>query len=193
VSLLEAFLRDPNAEKLDRRRDGFAAIMAHLDSSKPGWILETGVSREPDNYSGDGMSTAWWDWVIARLPEKFEGISFDINPTSCEWARTQFSRMKVWCGDSVSGLSVVPAHIVETTRLLYLDSFDWSLEKNLDSAFHHFKELATVYARLPSGCLIVVDDRHDELFGKHGAVTAFFQNLGVSPIFVGYQIGWIKP
>lgn len=192
MSLLEAFGTDPNADKLERRRDGFAAIMEHLDHAPPGFIVETGVSRKPDNWAGDGMSTAWWNWVVGQN-YTFEAVSFDIDQAACEWARKTFPEVEIHCGDSVQGLSNLPHKILSRIRLLYLDSFDWSVEQNLDSAFHHFKELATVWALLPAGCLIVIDDRHSDAWGKHAAVAAFMANLGIAPAFVGYQIGWIKP
>lgn len=192
MTLAQAFEAHPFAHRLERRRSGFAAIMKHLDASPPGFIVETGVSRKPDNWAGDGMSTALWSWVLG-LRLDMQAFSIDLDESACAWAREQFPTVNVVCGDSVQTLAALARDVLSMTRVLYLDSFDWSMEQNLDSAFHHFKELATVWAILPSGCLIVVDDRHSDLWGKHAAVAAFMANLGIAPVFVGYQIGWIKP
>lgn len=192
MSLISDFLEDANSKKLERRFDGFAAIMRHLDTVQPGFILETGVSRKPDNWSGDGMSTAWWQWVVSRR-EDLSATSIDIDEQACAWASTQYPDVDILCSDSVQALHHLPRELIRSTRLLYLDSFDWSYEQNLDSAFHHFKELAAVWALLPSGCLIVIDDRHSDFLGKHAAVAAFMANLNIQPAFIDYQIGWIKP
>lgn len=66
-------------------------------------------------------------------------------------------------------------------------------EPELDSAFHHFAELATVWRLLPSDCLIMVDDRHSETSGKHFMVQFFMEKLGIEPVYKGHQIGWLKP
>jgi len=191
MNLLSEFLEDPNAKKLERRSYGFSRIIQHLDTCDDGYIIETGISRKPDNWSGDGMSTHWWNWVAKKKP--FKVISIDIDESACAWASSQFSSVEIICDDSVGALSRLPKNTIEKTKLLYLDSFDWSMEQNLDSAFHHFKELATVWDSLPQDCLIVIDDRHSDFLGKHAAVAAFFANLGIEPVFCDYQIGWKKP
>jgi hypothetical protein len=113
----------------------------------------------------------------------------DINPANCAMAASQVYHFKVACVDSVVGLRtmVTPA----TIDLLYLDSYD--LTETIDSPLHHLAELASVYAQLPSGCLIAVDDCVDEQHGKHLYVRDFLSRLGVEPVLRSYVTVWRKP
>jgi len=62
----------------------------------------------------------------------------------------------------------------ETLDFLYLDSYD--LTETIDSPTHHLAELASVYPRLPSGCLIAVDDCVSEQHGKHRFVRDWLED-----------------
>ena len=91
--------------------------------------------------------------------------------------------------DSVVGLRT----LVEAKNIdfLYLDSYD--LTETIDSPLHHLAELASVYAALPSGCLIAIDDCVDEQHGKHRFVRDFLSRLGVEPVLPSYVTVWRKP
>jgi hypothetical protein len=69
---------------------------------------------------------------------------------------------------------------------------DWSVERGYISACHHLMELLAVWDRLPSGCMIAVDDVHGTHHGKHVAILEFMNERNISPAFFGYQIAWIK-
>jgi SAM-dependent methyltransferase len=155
-------------------------------------IIETGTARIKDNWGGDGQSTLVWEWLCQQIVG-LRAVSIDITPEHVAAAREQVKRVQVIEGDSIKTLAHLSRELVENCRLLYLDSFDWHPEHAMDSMFHHMAELATVYADLPSGCLIAVDDRHSRDQGKHFMVQAFFEKLGIEPLFAEYQIGWVKP
>jgi len=191
MKLALAYLDAPESDKMGARYESFGAMMAHLDEFQDGYIIETGCARQPENFDGDGMSTFWWEFVQKHKP--FLVHSVDINADAVKFARETFTNVTVHHMDSVQFLHLLNDEILGKTRLLYLDSFDWSHERHLESSFHHMMELATVYAKLPPGCMVVVDDRHTENLGKHFMVDLFFQKLGIPPKFIGYQIGWIKP
>lgn len=157
-------------------------------------IIETGCARIKDNWRGDGQSTRLWNWAI-NAKTNIEAVSIDITPEFVKMSEELSPRVNHICGDSLQVL-VKDLLIVEALPicgLLYLDSFDWNEEIALESATHHLCELLLVYRDLPSGCMIVVDDRHGTTKGKHTMVQHFFEKMGIEPVFCEYQIGWIKP
>lgn len=83
---------------------------------------------------------------------------------------------------------------MKNCALLYLDSMDLygAPHEMAQSALHHAGELAACYSRLPSGCLIAVDDCKEPI-GKHTIVKAFFDAAGIKPEFSGYITIWRKP
>jgi hypothetical protein len=169
-------------------------MIKHLEKSElqGGYIIETGCTRIKDNWGGDGQSTRIWNWVMEKCP-RFRAITIDITPEFIELSKELAPWVDHMCSDSMEALINMPRAILEQTRLLYLDSFDWNEEIAMDSAFHHVCELALVYKLLPEGCMIVVDDRHGTTKGKHTMVQAFFEKLNIAPVFAEYQIAWIKP
>jgi len=78
--------------------------------------------------------------------------------------------------------------------LLYLDSFDWTPELQVESATHHLKELESILSSLKKGALVGVDDNWmvgSTRVGKGWLVLEYFKNLGIEPAFDQYQIFWI--
>lgn len=120
-------------------------------------------------------------------------VTFDLRKEPGEYVLEKCKHVKPICSDSITYLNSLSKEDIKDLRLLYLDSFDWSQEMHMQSAFHHMCELAVLWRILPSGCMIVVDDRHTEELGKHFLVDQFFKRLNVEPIFKSYQIGWVKP
>lgn len=190
-SVIASAVGEDKAARLGKRLPSFELMVRHLKSNPGGYIIETGTARGPESWEGDGQSTLIWDAMVNVSMQ--QPISIDIHQGAVDNASQQTRYVQYICGDSVKTLASFSADTLKKCRLLYLDSFDWSPALNMESAFHHLAELATVYASLSSGCMIVVDDRHDDHLGKHHQVEYFFKKLGLEPIFVGYQIGWIKP
>ena len=187
----DKFLESDMFQKLRHRSHTMAKIVAHVERN---WvnlnqIIETGTAYIPDCWSGHGQSTLVWDWLSEELG--CDVLSIDINPDAS--AKTETKRVEYATGDSIKILSQLPERTVSRCGLLYLDSFDWQKETSFHSSFHHLSELATVWAQLPNGCMVAVDDRHSAFEGKHVLVAAFMEKMGIKPVFAEYQIAWIKP
>lgn len=170
------------------RWDAFNLIAHDLFSrKKPVVIIETGCVRKEDNWAGDGQSTR----VLSDIANSMLGtlISIDKDPDACALATRLCPSARVRCEDSIVGLST---GFVEKCDLLFLDSYDYQPPYAL-SELHHAGELAVAYERLPSGCLIAVDDCHGEWVGKHVMVKVFMQRMGIEPEIEGYITVWRKP
>ena len=174
--------------KLEHRALAFEFIYHRLASlGRPVRIVETGCARQMDNWGGDGQSTIVWDWILRELGGT--GVSFDISPESVAYASSQVSVMEVQRLDSVIALRQLDD--IKSIDLLYLDSYD--LTESIDSPAHHLAELASVYPRLKSGCIIAVDDCVNEEHGKHRFVRSWLESMGVNPIVSTYVSVWVKP
>jgi cephalosporin hydroxylase len=196
-TILSEFDQHDGFKRLARRRENFRTMVAHvLDFSAVHVgcsIIETGSAHDTDNWEGQGQSTLIWDWLMSKQV-LVSALSIDITPKSVETAASQCPAVKFICGDSVKSLNDLDSSVFKKVGLLYLDSFDWSPAQNLESSFHHMAELATCWRLLPSGCMVVVDDRHGDEEGKHWLVEAFMSHyLKLKPVFRNHQIGWIKP
>ena len=97
--------------------------------------------------------------------------------------------MQVHQQDSVEALTGFAS--ASTIDLLYLDSYD--LTDDYRAALHQIGELAAIYERLPSGCLIAVDDCVTGDRGKHVYVAAFFDSIGVLSLISSHVTVWQKP
>lgn len=198
-----ALLKNPKiktSSRLEGRRDNFLLMMEHMEKMAllgpvgiPKVIIETGTAHDPDNFEGQGQSTLLWDWFSTHYPVDIYSLDDREEPKQYVEKLLKGNRTKFVIGDSVKTLAEFDRDILARTYLLYLDSFDWTPQLNIESAHHHLAELCAVYALLPSGCMVVVDDRHGELKGKHFMVEVFFQHLNVKPAFKNYQIGFVKP
>lgn len=160
-----------------------------LKTDKPIGVFETGTARIRGNWDGDGQSTLMWDF-LAQATRGFV-MSVDLNPDSCRVCRKQVKIASVINADSILAARLFKrAH---ETSLLFLDSYDWSEEKKAYSSLHCIGELAAIYEKLPSGCLIAVDDCHDDERGKHVMVKRFFDYAGIQRSVSGYLSVWRKP
>ena len=172
----------------DRRWAGFKLIAYYLlAKQEPVHIVETGCARQVDNWCGDGQSTQVWNWIVERTGGSI--TSFDINPAAVAYAKSVAPLADVRCIDSVQGLRQLQNP--EQLDFLYLDSYD--LTDGIESPTHHLAELAAVYPRLRSGCIIAVDDCMGDQKGKHRFVRDFLSRLGVEPVLRSYITVWRKP
>ena len=171
-----------------RRWEAFRFIAGDLiGRNRPIYVVETGCAREIGNWEGDGLSTVLWDWLITRIGGT--STTFEINHQNIINGRQMVSKAQIVQVDSVIGLRTVDKP--ETIDLLYLDSYD--LTEGIESPLHHLAELASIYAALPAGCLIAVDDCVDEQHGKHRFVRDFLARIGVEPVVRSYVTVWRKP
>ncbi len=170
-----------------KRWDAFSLIAARLLTRGPINIVETGCVRQENNWGGDGQSTVVWSWLAQRAGGRV--FTCDIDESNCKTAKRLAPKAAVYHMDSITFLrSYYDASLID---LLYLDSYD--LTDDHRAALHHIGELAAIYERLPSGCLIAVDDCVTDDRGKHVYVAAFFASIGVVPLIKSYVTVWQKP
>lgn len=173
-----------------RRWEGFYFIAETLLSAKgPINIIETGCAREKDNWAGDGQSTIVWNWLANQTLGVT--VSVDIDPKATRYAESLgLKATRFVLNDSVS---VLRTEYVKFLNLLYLDSLDFDPKNPHVSAMHHACELTACWDRLPSGCLIAVDDCHDVHLGKHHMVRALMDRMEIRPLLCSYITIWRKP
>lgn len=199
MALLTSLLDIP-WQRLNHRKDGFETACNHVfkmvgSLDTPINIIETGTSRILDNWEGDGQSTQVWD-RMAEGNGRIRVFSIDLNEDAIRVAASQTKHVELLAGESVQVLSDIAKfkpEIPKNTWLLYLDSFDWAPDLNIDSSLHHIHELTTIFPLLPSGCMIMVDDCHGPLAGKHWMVEIFMNKIKAPRVHFGYQHAWIKP
>jgi len=183
--------------RLDKRRSGFEILYDKVKTSRHPLIVETGCTRQPDNWFGDGQSTQ----VFNAMCELHDGTlnSVDINEAAAAFARTLVGpRAHIYCGDSVSWLQEAETMFGRVNRkidVLYLDSFDLDLDNWAPSALHHIMELLSIKQALQPGSLVAVDDNLDLPDGRHlgkGTFVAnWMQRAGKQQIHRGYQWIWV--
>ena len=127
--------------------------------------------------------------VTSKMRILAKALELDISPESVAYASSQVSVIEVQRLDSVIALRQLDD--IKSIDLLYLDSYD--LTESIDSPAHHLAELASVYPRLKSGCIIAVDDCVNEEHGKHRFVRSWLASIGVEPIVSTYVCVWVKP
>lgn len=160
-----------------------------LEKQKKLKIIETGTLRSANDWLGYGHSTLLWDWILSK--KEGECYSVDIDYNAIKFARERCKRVEFIHCDSVGFLRTCDA---ENLDLLFLDSYDWSKELHINSCLHHMTELGSVWERVPSGCLIAVDDAHSSTEGKHVLVHNFFEKMfNMQPLVSCHTQVWRKP
>ncbi len=159
-----------------------------LAKGAPVNIVETGSLRTTNDWLGYGQATMVFDWILGQTGGS--GHSVDIDLTTCHHARRNVKHMRVVHADSIGFLR---GFGFETLDLLYLDAYDWSPALKVESALHHMGELACIFNRLSTGCMIAVDDCHSEAEGKHVLVRDFFKSMfGKDPVVKSHVQVWVK-
>jgi SAM-dependent methyltransferase len=175
------------APLLQKRAVSFRKVFEELESQGKtnAYIVETGTSRFKDNWEGDGQSTRLWDAYVNHHDGKV--VSIDISKQACDTAKSMVSdKVKFYAQDSVKTLDTLPN--MDKCDVLYLDSYDVDDINNTHlPSLHHIKELCAVYAKLPSGCIIIVDDNVNGK-GKGPYVHDFLVNVGSAVLIDDYQI-----
>jgi hypothetical protein len=183
---------------LDKRATGFDFVFNYLKDIKDPFIVETGCARIENNYAGDGQSSLLFDKYINEYGGEF--ITIDLSSHSVENCKKQMicPRTAVIEHDSVSYLQDLNGKLKTENKqidFLYLDSFDWTPELQVESATHHLKELEAIWDSIKKGALVGVDDNWkigETRVGKGWLVLEYFEKLGIKPVFDKYQIFWIK-
>jgi hypothetical protein len=170
------------------RKESFEKMIAHLKTIDNPLIVETGCSRQLDNWGGDGMSTVIFDKYINEYGGEFNAV--DINLDNVKMAQSLVSdKTTVHCSDSVSWLWNFNK-LGKKIDLLYLDSFDFDQHNPGPSMCHHLFELTAIRPSLKKGTMIAVDDNFG-YFGKGMLVKHFMEHIGNPIVHTGYQLIWI--
>lgn len=159
-------------------RIGFKVIISHLAArfGRRITIIETGTAR------GQWIGTLIWDWYLSQN-HKAKGYSLDTDLIESTASATKHVHYIV--GDLTANLGNMTSE-AKQCALLYLGTRE---QDNSEKLFH----LATLWAALPSGCLIVVDDKIADK-DKDCLIQMFMSKLGIKPMLVSdFQTGWIKP
>ena len=179
----------------DKRRPGFELLYEKVKKSENPLIVETGCTRQPDNWFGDGQSTV----VFNKMCEMHEGTlnSVDISEDACRFARNLIGpRAHVFCGDSVRWCHEAEQIFGRINRgidVLYLDSFDLDVNNWHPSAQHHIYELLAIKGALRPGSLVAVDDNlimDGQHVGKGTYVAQWMAKVGKKMLHQGYQWIW---
>jgi len=170
------------------RKESFEKMIAHLKTIDQPVIVETGCSRQADNWGGDGMSTVIFDKYINTYNGEFDAV--DINPDNAKFAQSLVSdKTTVHCSDSIAWLWNFNK-LGKKIDLLYLDHFDFDQHNPGSSMSHTLFELTAVRPSLKKGTMIAVDDNFGH-FGKGMLVKHFMEHIGNPMVHTGYQFIWI--
>jgi predicted O-methyltransferase YrrM len=184
-------------------------MFEYLDQyPEPVVIVETGCTRKPGNWAGDGQSTVLFDQYVLSRKDGSQVHSVDIDPEAVRICKTLVSdNVSVNVGDSVAYLHKF-ARSNSHVHLFYLDSFDVDWNYWFPSAAHHLKELVAIQPILKSDTLVVVDDcmlsgnllptepanyqviGTPQVGGKGRLVAEYANQVGAKPMFLEYQVGW---
>lgn len=174
--------------KTEHREATFRKALELLVERKPSGhlIVETGTSRQPNNWAGDGQSTLIWD-DFCQLHGGWL-YTIDLN-RALDFYRNLCKKTSFYQMDSVAFLRGFASR--EHIDLIYLDSFD--ANGGPAAAVHQAAEFASVWNELPTGCIVMSDDCHGDINGKDYFVRLMMERIGVPPVISAYQTIWIKP
>jgi hypothetical protein len=173
----------------DKRWDAFRFISQELFAlSRPVVIVETGSTRNPSNFAGDGCASLLWNYIARET--KGVSVSIDIDIHASEVTQRLCPNTRIITSDSVTALR---GYLPQPIDLLYLDSYDLSPGQEINAAMHQVAELGAIWNRLPSGCLIASDDCLEESLGKHVGTHVLMHALGIEPLLKSYIYIWKKP
>ena len=197
------------APQLALRAGSFRKMFEYLDQQPgPITIVETGCTRQPGNWAGDGQSTILFDQYVQSRESESHVYSVDINADSVAICQSLVSdRVTVTASDSVLYLhNFARSH--NHVNLFYLDSFDVDWNYWFPSAAHHLKELVAIQPVLSADTMVVVDDCMQtasiipnesgnlhlvgtpRVGGKGRLVAEYANQIGATPMFSEYQAGW---
>ena len=194
MTFLDKYNRE-YAPNLSQRAQTFRIMFGYLLSQNKDsyYIVETGTVRNTDTEIRKRMRDGYSTVLFSEFVKMSGGnvLSIDISEENCDIARQlcKNDQVEIVTADSVEYLwKFAPPHPID---LLYLDSFDLDYDNPHPSAFHHMKEFLAIERHLQNGTLIVVDDHVNDEIGKGTYIQQFFSDVGLTPFFKDYQIGWI--
>jgi hypothetical protein len=207
-----AFFESEAYPNLANRQQSLRYVFEYLDKLKrPVFIVETGCVRNVGTWAGEGQSTILFDKFVSELPGSVMH-TVDLEPKATALCKTLVSQnVNVNTGDSVSFFRTLSKSLpmgFSHADVLYLDSYDVDFNNPHLSAMHHVKELLAAAPLIGPETLVVIDDAPLEanfipadggmafvtqpvVGGKGKYVGEYARNIGLTPVFSGYQVGWI--
>jgi len=188
-TLVEFF--GPYADRLGQRRDTFERVVFELQSRRHPFIIETGCVRNVSNWGGDGCSSILFADFVSQYDGKL--ISIDIDEDICRRCRNATQRFEadhvVICGDSVTALKQLAFFATsKKIDLLYLDSYDWDKEHEVECQTHALKEAQAIQHLVAQDGFILVDDVALPGQGKGGMVIPWLTHNGWHEVMRKYQV-----
>ncbi|MCK4815409.1 hypothetical protein KA005_06540 [bacterium] len=195
MTFLDKYNRE-YATNLSQRTQTFRTMFGYLlaQNKNSYYIVETGTVRNTDTEIRKRMRDGYSTVLFSEFVKIHKGnvLSIDISKENCDISKDLCNNPKqvdIITADSVEYLwKYTPPYPID---LLYLDSFDLDTNDPHPSAFHHMKEFLAIERHLQNGALIVIDDHVDDKIGKGTYIQQFFKDVGLTPFFKDYQIGWI--
>jgi len=191
VSKFDEFVAhfEPLYGKLDPRWQCIKHMSKSLfDADSPIHIVETGSMRKINDWNNDGNMTMVWDWIARETGGT--ATSIDLDPEASACVQANCPNTTTVTGDSVTALrSLVFPNPID---VLFLDSYDYSVGHEVDAAMHQLAELASIWEKLPNGCLIASDDCVADNQGKHVFTKKILDGIGCTPWIKGYISVWTK-
>ena len=183
------------APKLGMRAPTFRAVIREFLTHKGVSIVETGCTRQKDNWLGDGQSTRIWS-ALTKWQNIGSFRSVDNDEEACRVASECLETSaysSIMCLDSIQFLRSNQSYI----DLLYLDSYDVDMENPHDAAMHCMFELTTAMPKLHKNSIVFVDDSpvgpDFKVNGKGLYVAEYMKKLGLMPFTMAYQVAWLMP
>lgn len=179
-------------EKSDRRYVTFRIALNLLSQQKGHNIVETGTTRQVDDY-GAGYST----YIFANFVEMYGGkiTTIDIDPKNmevCKEITKEFAdKINYVVSDSLFALT----KIEEPIDLLYLDSLDTPIPDNEDARLaqeHNLKEFKLVEHLLHKDSIVLIDDNDFVNGGKARLTKKYLAEKGWRLLINFQQSLWIK-
>jgi predicted O-methyltransferase YrrM len=150
-------------------------------------IVETGTTREPGNWAGDGQST----YVFGAFAQRF-----GCKLWTCDVAAEAIAAARQVTAPFQQHIEYVVADSVTFLRdfdqsidFLYLDSLDFLVRGDPNPPQDHaVREARAALHALHNQSIIVVDDCDLPHGGKGGKVVPFLLGEGWQAIGLGYQV-----
>lgn len=159
--------------------------------------IETGTSRAPKgSCRGDGCSTYIFSAFNQLLDdERVEMYSVDISEKNCQICSKNtesFGKyaVKVIKSDSVKFIEDWP--IDKKIDFMYLDSFDFSWGREVESQEHHLKELMASLNKIHDETIIFMDDCRLRMGGKCAKVREYLLKNDWKIVIDEYQTLFVK-
>jgi hypothetical protein len=150
-------------------------------------IVETGTSRQTNNWAGDGQSTLVFGAFAKRYGCRL--WTCDINAEYIEIAKRSTAEFAGHIEYVVSDSVRFLRDFDQPIDLLYLDSFDFDPRGDPNPAQDHaLKEGQAALHALNTQSIVLIDDCNTAHGGKGGKVIPFFLGQGWQVIGMHYQM-----